>query len=617
MSTEGVISLPGNEFNCQTIEVRFRTIPMPFQPRGGGEPTESIRTFIPSPGDFHIEDPYLRKLQADITGVDPSAADEAWLLQTLFRVHVALRRLIPKNRRRLALEVVERTDQYRCMVKSACVTDEGTAGLAKLAGAVHDTTEALLDSAIYRGVPRLPTDDDVAYHEFRWHALVEFEELEDVLAAEFEAKRADMRARITAAYDTPLAGGRARTRSLDEELGEAELGLIEVFDRFRKDHYRRTMQREATIAQRFAPYITRAEALMEPGLTAMRRAESEAEGADRDLSISEYEAVIQANFTAEPADDLLRAVRDAWAGQVGKTREGKARGGKKPGGRRRQFRSSATERPIGEAMSNAIAEAGAAGARLIDRLDAALGNTDIIDKWNCLGWLREDMVDRSPLFMQVLLESEIAHATAKDFGMRRIYRLLRSHMTRAEKRLFMLTYFRLPGLSYHIAADDPVVSSFAFGTDAMALALIAQVIGCGPLRENTGLARELERRWRAYLVMYPHLIGMLRDLDADKKHAERHQACDTEFGALQDQLPDHNASADRMSDVAMDFKKVEQLMETVCTARERRILNHRRNGLGQEEIAKAEGMTQQGVSKAIMTAVHKLQRELNRRRLSQ
>lgn len=128
--------------------------------------------------------------------------------------------------------------------------------------------------------------------------------------------------------------------------------------------------------------------------------------------------------------------------------------------------------------------------------------------------------DRGDLLEHFLLDVERAMPHLVGRACRQLYRDVRQHLTRTERRLFALMYFpRVPmfgakspwflfdGLTLFF---DPVLLGVL--SDPKLVGLI--VMGLGERKSRTAtddLARALESRFKAYLTFYPYWVATIRD----------------------------------------------------------------------------------------------------------
>lgn len=150
----------------------------------------------------------------------------------------------------------------------------------------------------------------------------------------------------------------------------------------------------------------------------------------------------------------------------------------------------------------------------------------LIEKYRVLGEIRAQFVNRMESIRGIYREAEMTHTRILGDAFRVAYRTFRSHLTRAERRLYKLLYFPQPFLDGRIAFLDPVISSFVLNLDddTQLLAYLTLVENADARAGTESLRSELARRWRAYLRFYPAWLDIVRGDEQEQGHRKRTRA---------------------------------------------------------------------------------------------
>ncbi len=227
---------------------------------------------------------------------------------------------------------------------------------------------------------------------------------------------------------------------------------------------------------------------------------------------------------------------------------------------------------------------------------------------------------------------EQLYADAKDSAVEveaAVYKLLLRkiwrQISRPERRLFILMYFRLPGLNRRIAAHEGVIVSFYSGMDKSTKALILLWL-VFRVRKWRGLevnGPELHRRWRAYLRFRRPWEEIVRDEEAEHKRTfndpNRRETLDAPLrgkrrrayglGTREEADPDDLAQ----KVFALQVGKVDAWTDSYCTAQQRHYIHERFvEERSETEIANDQGVSQQAVSKVIIAGLRRIRKGLER-----
>jgi hypothetical protein len=210
-------------------------------------------------------------------------------------------------------------------------------------------------------------------------------------------------------------------------------------------------------------------------------------------------------------------------------------------------------------------------------------------------------------------EAEDAYAEAMGLAADQVFRRVRGHLTREERRAFRLMYLPNPWLDGRVAVVEPLAWSFALEMDEETQRLLLGVLVRKAADEKD--QTELKCRWQAFLRFYPHWLDMVRD---DEREARRQRRDRKRGGVSAEHVKD---SREKKSDMASHFHMVQdgQLFVWVaryCTGTEAEyVLAYFRDGQTEPEIAARKGVRQQAVNKSIQKGLRRLRAGLVRDKL--
>src|SRR5262249_49146787 len=90
-------------------------------------------------------------------------------------------------------------------------------------------------------------------------------------------------------------------------------------------------------------------------------------------------------------------------------------------------------------------------------LTRARHGADRFAKWSALCWVKAQLVNRLECVRQLHREAEDAYLGVLDYAARLVFRKIRRHLSKEERRVFQLMYRRQASWGGRIAAVDPVV----------------------------------------------------------------------------------------------------------------------------------------------------------------
>jgi hypothetical protein len=258
-------------------------------------------------------------------------------------------------------------------------------------------------------------------------------------------------------------------------------------------------------------------------------------------------------------------------------------------------------------------------------LDARDGD-DVFQKWYIVGWVTTNLVNRNECIRLLHREADNVYQGVLDYAFKLVYRKVRRSLTRLERRVFQLLYFRQPIFGGRVAAMDPIINSFFTGMDGetQVLIFLVLVLKCNELGASENLDMELERRWRAYLRFYPYWLMLLQEEDRQKKRSTGIQGKTLSLDAsakpdssgrllpLKDTVPDPK---NKPTDLLQAFVSTSQGMlggwaDHYCTPTQARHLKKFADGSTETAIAQKEGISQAAVSKSIKAALQRVRKGL-------
>ncbi len=236
-------------------------------------------------------------------------------------------------------------------------------------------------------------------------------------------------------------------------------------------------------------------------------------------------------------------------------------------------------------------------AHAVAVIEGALAQLDPLMYFEALYLIVSRHGDLAPSLKLISLDARNRELAFHDAIARQIYRKVRKELSRAERRLFQLMYFRQPSLGNVIPLLDPVIRSFVANTDYKTFALW---LSTAVLKRGTATAAaELRRRYHLFLNFYPVWLLLVasddRELGGEARDASR------EFDLRDTDHPMQPELAESLNDLASRF----------CTDKERDVLvAHFCDGQSQATIAERLGVSQQAVGQRIKRARVKLQHAL-------
>jgi len=287
---------------------------------------------------------------------------------------------------------------------------------------------------------------------------------------------------------------------------------------------------------------------------------------------------------------------------------------------------------------------------------SAYKTDDVLEKWRILCWITTSLINRNECVRLLRREAEGVYHGVLEYTSKEFYRKISHQLTRPERRAYALLYFRLPRLGSHIAILNPIMHSFFTGMDQDTQALILLVL-VFKIRVWKGerLDQELERRWRAYLRLYPFWLEIIQDEDREAKRqrtlyttpqrntgepghddedTERHQKkCRTlslqgvvatdhegQEQRLEHVVPDPKSTPDNMLQalIQQEQGELEDWARKYCAPKQAtHVIKYFRDQNTEVQIAQEDGITQQAVNKSLHAGIKRIAAGLRRDGLSE
>ena len=254
---------------------------------------------------------------------------------------------------------------------------------------------------------------------------------------------------------------------------------------------------------------------------------------------------------------------------------------------------------------------------------------DILEKWNALGWVSVELVNRNECVRRLCREAEAVWLGVLEFGFKQVYRKISGLLSIPDRRAYALMYFRQPIFDYGIAAFDPVIMSFFNGMDkeTRAMIIMRMVFKVDGWDGMKAIGKELEERWRAYLWIYPFWVVILetdeeehqqekRELKKTRLPSELIRGQEGETITVGEVVADIKGESDNLlQNLVLEERRglMEEWMGKHCTRKQvAHILKRYRDGKTEVAIAEEEGVSHQAVSKSINTAIRSIREGLKR-----
>jgi hypothetical protein len=409
------------------------------------------------------------------------------------------------------------------------------------------------------------------------------------------------------------AGDRAKVLAILDavETGKESGYVCKVYEPYAEQLFKKAMEREEKYSLRFKDIVERATKLQEPVLNEMRREGEPVVTEDGGAYIQEYTESVRHNFDSKAADILLdeTITRFEEVFEIPSTcAQEKAEVAKK------------TEESI-ESMPRMQVE--------YLSLVHARQSEDVIEKWDAIAWITRNLVSHRECIRRLCREAESVAWGFLEYGLKQVYLKIRDRLNIHERRMFKLMYFRLPRLGHRIATECPIARSFFLGMDEetrglIILVLVFKVSGWG---STGGLDRELNRRWRAYLKLYPCSVEIRQDNEREAKRGEVDRKWlrsteerlkgkdEDEKLILGDTLEDERARPKDLAQALVLAKTgdAKNWLRKYCTKKQAdHIIKHLLDDKTEVEIAREENVTKQAIHDSIIAGLKRLENGLKR-----
>lgn len=240
----------------------------------------------------------------------------------------------------------------------------------------------------------------------------------------------------------------------------------------------------------------------------------------------------------------------------------------------------------------------------------AVEKRDPINLWEALEWFCENMVNRNECIRLLAREAEWILHILLELALIERYVEIRPELSHAERRLFHFMYRRSPWFNGRIPALDQIGTGFLFGLDDEHASLVICVAG---YRSDADQKKELETRWKAFIVLYPFWLELLRSQDIERKSQHQSEVmtpeieddlgCDDPRELIDMHLPRELVDA--------SIESVQMLAEQYCTATQRPIIVGRFvDRKTQGELAIEFGVSQQAISRTLKSGLNRIRNGL-------
>jgi hypothetical protein len=614
------------ELDLGRVELDFETFTVSFAHDDGRQEVATFRIMIPgSVNGEPILDAVIDRLVhfLNITEGEEQAFYQ-WVL-TMLQFRDASPQLDKRRNRRFNIKTFNTSEVLRELTESTRSSNRSHAErLLRFAGATTTSTRRLLHEATYtRPDLSIPLAEQ-HYLEFRHQILTEISEAADRVNAIQQQVLQDLRAKLQS--DLTLSeADRAKklSRLCSMENGETEAldrGWQQVMRLVVKD----AVEMEHENASQFTDLVETARTLQTPVLQQVRRKCLVMLDDDGEEFTPEYPDCIHQHFDVQAANRFLDELiarseacfdlsRDALI-----TVPDACLLATEPG-------CPNDDHPLPDRPEIGIGQQSVEMEQYRGFLDARDGD-DVYQKWCIVGWVTTNLVNRSECIRLLHREADDVYQGVLDYAFKLVYRKVRRSLTRLERRVFQLLYFRQPIFGGRVAAMDPIVISFFTGMDGetQLLIFLVLVLKRNELGESENLDKKLERRWRAYLRFYPYWLMLLQEEDRQKKRSKaiHGKTLSLDAPTLRDssgrELSMKDTVADpknKPTDLLQAFVSASQGMlggwaDKYCTTTQARHLTRFADGSTETAIAQEEEITQAAVSKSIKAALRRVRQGL-------
>lgn len=365
--------------------------------------------------------------------------------------------------------------------------------------------------------------------------------------------------------------------------------------------------KEEAYAKRFCDVVEKIDAMNAQLVTAIRREAPSAIGTDgkpkSTLGDAEYVSLLERTLSSEAADKLLGEILSRIEQDHDLVPLGVVELDEYP-------EAAVCDEGIERSEpANATPPAFTVYEEYQQVLTLAIANDELSSKWDALCQMRAQLVNRTEYMRLFHRECEMARSVMFGHAVRVLYQRIREHLTKEERRMFLLLYFPNRWLKGRVAAHEPLGWCFldALGEETAYLLYLVLVQKKG----NDAQRDALERRWHAFLRFYPHWLEIVR---FDEREGRRLRSDRAPALPLIECVTGNPRG--RTSQFATDFKTVTSdrlpdWVEAYCTPTQSGyLLEYFRDGRTEAAIAGAHGVSQQAVHKGIKSGLSRLRKGL-------
>ncbi len=135
----------------------------------------------------------------------------------------------------------------------------------------------------------------------------------------------------------------------------------------------------------------------------------------------------------------------------------------------------------------------------------AMRTENFFDKLKMLVWISDNFTNRLAYVERMYRDAATVYHAVISWGYQEVYKKIRHILTREEKRAYKLMFFPHSYFGNRIAAQEPRVRGFIFGMDdeTILLGMAGLIFREKSVAGYEDALAELEKRWKAYLRVYP------------------------------------------------------------------------------------------------------------------
>ncbi len=577
-------------------EVESSTLSVTIRRDGVAAPEDfSVRVFMAKATGF-VQ--YLRELLEELGQEDPHAA--AWLV-TFLGLHGRGHELDRRRSRSFSIRSLEHCKPVQDAVKLSGVRAEPAAEqLVRIAGSVSSPRGDLLADALYEQPEiRLGLSAE-EYAEVRDELLGDLVRIQGELAEMMDDVVGKARAELAGDRGLSEAERAEALAAFDAVVPQAaEAEFAGIWEEFERDALREVLATEEKTTAPFAGLVEASRRILDAVV-----GEATARGVEVGEGREDFAAVIRDRLEPGAANKIFWQAIQGYEAAFGLEPVREAELVEVPEDAGEEDGDVRGDDPQAQRHGEYL------------WLWWAYRSEDVLEKWDALVWIARELASRNECLRLLAREAEDAYHAVLERYFKAIYRRIRGRLTKPERRAFGLLHFRLPAFGYRIAILEPVVTGFFKGMDEESKALVILGILFRVCEWNgVKLSSELERRWRAYLRLYPTWVELARDEERQRRQRNgwRRRARPLETAGQAAPAPSPGGGEASADSMVPGDGGVESWARRYCPPeRARCVIRRFVDGWTEEQIAEEEGISQQGVSGRLRRTFEEIRRGLER-----